>query len=98
DRLSLVVRLLPFGQTDRNFDAAVFQVHAQRHERHSTLDGLSNKLSYLLPMQQQLPPARRFMIAVPTIAVGADVHVVDPDLAGLDPREAVAEVHAAFAD
>src|SRR5215831_1760440 len=39
DRLALVVRLLPFRETDGDLDAPVLQVHPDRHQRHAALDG-----------------------------------------------------------
>src|SRR6478672_2555879 len=96
--LTLVVRLLALRETDRELDAAALVVEAKRHECHAALHGPANQLADLLAMQEQLAAPRRLMVGVPAIGVRADVHVVDPDLAGLDAGVAVAEVHAAVAD
>src|SRR5262249_38642200 len=98
DRLALVVRLLAPGEGESQLDAAVLEVHPDRHERHPALDGLPDQFPDLLAVQQQLAPPRGVVIAVAAIAVRVDVNVVDPHLAVLDAREAVAQVRPAFAD
>src|ERR1051326_6076323 len=97
DRLALVVVLLAFRERHRHLDAAVLEIQPRRNERHSLLDGLADQLPNLVAMQQQLSPPQRFVVRVPAMAVGADVHVVEKDLAVFHPREAVAQVDAAFA-
>ena len=47
-------------------------------------------------MQQQLPVALRIVIDIAAVAVGVDVHVVEPDLAALDARVAVAKIRLAL--
>src|SRR4029453_8275990 len=80
DGLPLVVRLFAFRQADGHLDAAVLEIHPDRHERHAPLDGLANQLPDLLAVQEQLAAALRIVIAVAAVAVRVDVHVVDPDL------------------
>src|SRR5262249_46207330 len=69
-----------------------------RDERHPLLDGLANQLADLVAVQEQLAAAQRLVVGVAAVAVGADVDVVEEDLAVLDAREAVAEVDAPFTD
>src|SRR6185295_9584110 len=97
-RLALVVLLLAPGEADGHLDAAVLEVDAQRHERHPALDRLADQLANLALVQQQLAAAQRLVVGVAAVAVGADVDVVEEHLAVLDPRVAVAQVDAAFAD
>src|SRR6185312_1000713 len=98
DRLALVVLFLALRGRHRHLDAAVLEVETRRHERHALLDRLADQLADLVAVQQELAPAQRLVIGVAAMAVRADVDVVEEDLAVLDAREAVAEVHAAFAD
>src|SRR6185295_3709098 len=97
-RLALVVLLLAPGEADGHLDAAVLEVDAQRHERHPALDRLADQLANLALVQQQLAAAQRLVVGVAAVAVGADVDDVEEHLAVLDPRVAVAQVDAAFAD
>src|ERR1700676_791016 len=98
NRLPFVVVLLTFGEADGHFDPAFLEVHPRGHQRHTLFDRLADQLSNFVTMQQELPAAERFVIGVPPMTVGADVDVVEIDLAALDASEAVAQVHAAFPD
>src|SRR5262245_49325221 len=98
DGLALVVRLLAPRQAHGDLDPAVLEVHPHGDERHAALDRLPYELPEFLPVQEQLAPPLRIVIAVTAVAVRVDVDVVDPHFAALDAREAVAEVCAAFAD
>src|SRR5262245_31810506 len=45
DGLALVVRLLSFREADRDLHAAVFEIHADGHDRHAALGRLANQLA-----------------------------------------------------
>jgi hypothetical protein len=98
DGLPLVVDLLALGQPDRHLHVAVPEVEPGGDERHPALGGLADQFSNLLAVQQQLAPPCRVVVRVATMAVRVDVDVVQPDFAAFHAREAVAEVHGAFAD
>ena len=49
-------------------------------------------------MQQQLAPAQRLVIRIAAMAVRTDVDVVEKHFAVFDAGEAVAQVHASFAN
>src|SRR6202008_2392894 len=97
-RFALFVLLLPLGESDGPFHSAVLEVHAHRDEGHAALDGLANQLLNLVAVEQQLSPAQRLVVRVPAVGVRADVDVVQKHFPIVDPREAVAEVDAAFAN
>src|SRR5215207_7074963 len=98
DGFPLVVRLLALRQADGDLHFAALEVEPQRHEREPTFDGLANQLADLLPVQEQLPLPGGLVVGIPAVTVRADVHVVDEHLAVFEACEAVAQVHAAFAD
>src|SRR5262245_27449635 len=98
DGLPLVVILLALGQADRHLHASVLEIQPDRYKRHALLDGLADQLLDLGTMEQEFPPTQRLVIGVATVAVGADVDVVEKDLSVLDARETVPQVDAAFAD
>src|SRR5581483_6135032 len=98
DRFALVVFLFALGEADGNLHAAVLVIQPHGDQRHALFDGLANQLSDLVAVQQQLAAPQRFVIRVSAMAVGADVDVVEKDLAVLEACEAVAQIHAALAD
>src|SRR3954453_5604426 len=98
DRLALVVVLLAFRKAHRHLHAAVLEIEPRRDQRHPLLDGLADQLSDLVAVEQQLAAAQRLVLGIAAVAVRADVHVVQEHFAVLDAREAVAQVHTAFAN
>src|SRR6185436_150034 len=98
DGLALVVRLLAFGQAERDLDVTVLEIHACRNQGHAALDGPADQLAYFLTMQQQLSLARRLVVGVAAMTVRVDMDVVHPDLTSVDTREAVAQVDVPLAD
>src|SRR4051794_16565287 len=79
DRLALVVRLLALGERERDLDPTILEIHPGRDDRHPLLGRLANQLPDLLPVKEQLATSQRFVVAGATVAVRADVDVVDPD-------------------
>src|SRR4029077_4650962 len=91
DRLALVELLLAFGERHGHLDAAVLEIQTGGDERHAALDRLPDQLPDFLAMEEELAAAQRLVVRVAAVAVGADVDVVEKDLAVLDAREAVAQ-------
>ena len=49
-------------------------------------------------MQEELPATQRLVFGIAAMAVRADIHVIEIRLPSVEPREAVAKVHAPLAD
>src|SRR5262249_28903847 len=98
DRPPLVVLLLALGEAHGHLDATVLEVQAEGNERHSFLDGFADQFADFAAVQEELSAAQRFVIGVPTMAIWADIHVVDEHFAVLDASEAVTKIDASLAD
>src|SRR5688500_12189968 len=83
-RLALVVQLAALRDGEVDLGASALEVDLERNERAPLLLDASDQLADLLAMEEQ--PARSKRVDVPAAArlVGADVHVVQPDLAVVD--------------
>src|SRR4029079_10102217 len=98
DGFTLVVRLLAFGQSERNLDVTVLEINPGRHDVHGTFDRPANQLADLLAVKQEFSLARGLMIGITAVAVRVDVDVVDPHFSVVDTRKAVAQFDVAFTD
>ena len=98
NRLAFVMRLFSTREADEHFDAAVLEVHLERHQRESLFGCSSNQLPDLVSVQQKLALASLGMFGVAAVAVGTDMHIQHPDLTAVGACVAVAQIDASFAD
>lgn len=85
---ALIVGLLALAQTNLQFDPALFKIDAGRDDRKPTLVNFADQFKNLGVMEQELAHPRRVRGIFPAaLLIGTDVHVVDEDLAVLDPAE-----------
>src|SRR5690349_21146562 len=98
DGLALVMCLLALGERQRHLHSTTLEIEPERHERQALLHRLADQLADLVFVQQQLAAPLRIVVDVAAMRVGIDVHVVEPHVALLDPRERVAEIGAPFPD
>jgi hypothetical protein len=92
------VRLLAPREPDEHLDAAVLEIHLQRHQRQTLFCRSSNQFPNLVPVQEEFALPHLGVVRVAAVTVRADVHVQHPRFSTLDPRVAVAQVHAPFAN
>ena len=97
-RLTLVEFLLASGERDLRFDAPVFEVQAQRHNRVPLRLRLAREFLDLMGVQQQLALALGRMVVPRAVEVFGDIGAFEPDLASLvDRDERLGERGATFA-
>lgn len=90
-----VMLLLAFGQPEFDLGKAPLgEVDAKRDEREPLLLCLAEELIDLLAVEEQFSSTERLVIHDVAMAVGADVAVVEKDLAVLHAGITILQVHA----
>lgn len=94
-----VVQFFPFGDPDFQLDQAVFQINFGRNQGKTFFIDQTNQFANLGAMQQQLAHPGRINGVFPVaLFVGADVHIVDEDLAIFDSAVGFLEIDLAKAN
>ena len=96
--LAFVPLILALTDPDLDFDLAVFPVESQRHDRQPLLLSHGGKSANLALVKEEPPVPQRNMELVTGLLVGADVAVVEPELALVDAGVGLADVDLAGAD
>ncbi len=90
------MRLLALAQADLQLDPALFKVDAGRDDRKTAFVDFTGQLEDLGVMEQELAHPRRISGIFPSaLLIGADVHVINKDLAVLDPAKGFLETDLA---
>src|SRR5512138_158834 len=89
---ALVVCLLAFCQCDLDLGAPIFQIDADWNDRHAFDADVVPQFADLLFVQEQTPPATRFMVEAVGLLVGGNVRSHQPGLL------AVLDIHKGFLD
>jgi hypothetical protein len=78
------MQLLAFGQPEFDLGKAPLgKIDAERDEREPLLLRLAKELIDLFAVEEELPSTERFVIHDVAVAIGADVAVMEKDLAAL---------------
>ena len=89
--------LFPFGQPEFNLGKATLgEIDAERDECEPLLLRLAKKFIDLLTVEEQFPSTEGLMIHEVAVAVGADVAVVEKDLAAFHAGVTILEIHPPF--
>ena len=95
DGFPAVMLLLAFGQPEFDLGKAPLgEIDAEWDEREPLLLRLAEELIDLLAVKEQFPSTERLVIHDVTVAVGADVAVVEKDLAVLHAGVTILEIYA----
>lgn len=95
---TFVIELFALAQADFDFDAGIFEIHAQRDDRIAVLLGFAEQGEDFLFMQQQPPDAHGIFIENVPLLVWADMHAADENFAVLEGAVSVLQVDRAGAD
>ena len=91
---------LPLAARDRQFHLrpAALEVHLQGHQGAAFLQGAAEEAVDFAFLEEQLAGPPRVVAELVGLGVGADVHVVEENLAAADAGEGVVEVALALAE
>ena len=95
---ALVPLLFAAGDGEFDFHFAAFEVHARGNQRQAALLSLAEQFADFFAVREQFSRAKRGMVRVTAVLVGADVAVQEPELSVLDQAIGVLEIGLAGAD
>lgn len=93
--LSFIVKFPALGKRELAFQPAVFQVQPERNKSKPLFRRLSNQLSNLAAVQEELPRSQRIVVGRIPVRIGTDVTVEQPNLSAFDNAVGVLEVRSA---